>query len=134
VLVPVHGGFGVITGRVRELLQNLPGVGREENIVAGKDAPEITFAAIRRFGAGIGGFVRRGVNNMLAIAQKIAAGSAAFAARNQVRIGAIGVHDENLIAIVWLPRGLKDEPLPVGRPVSLGVLTAGSELADVGEV
>ena len=71
---------------------------------------------------------------MLVVAQEIAAGGAAFAGRDQVQAGAVGIHDEHLVAGVGRARGLEDQALAVGRPIGLGVLAAESELTDVGEV
>ena len=66
--------------------------------------------------------------------QKVAAGGAALAGRNQVLVAAVGVHDEDLVAIVGRARGLKDQPLAVGRPVGLRILASVRQLPDVAEV
>ena len=49
-------------------------------------------------------------------------------------VAAIGVHDEDLVAVVGRPRGLEDEALAVRRPVRLGILPAVSQLFAVAEV
>jgi hypothetical protein len=48
--------------------------------------------------------------------------------------GTVGVHDEDLVALVRRPRGLEDQAAAIGRPVSFGVLTAVSELQCVAQV
>src|SRR5207253_2929022 len=88
---PVDGGFGIVARGVGELLQNLAGVGGEINVIAGKNAPDITFAAIGRRGASIARFVGGGVDDVPAVAQEISASGAALAGGDQVSIGAIGV-------------------------------------------
>ena len=71
---------------------------------------------------------------MFVIGQEVAACGAALAGGNQVLVAAVGVHDENLVAIVGRPRGLKNQPLAVGRPVGLRILASVSQLPDVAEV
>src|SRR5215469_16557496 len=78
--------------------------------------------------------MRGGVENVLVVAQKIAAGGAAFAVRDAVLIRSVGVHYVDLIAFRIAARGLEDEALAVGRPVGFGVFSAGGELFDVGKV
>ncbi len=70
----------------------------------------------------------------LIVGQEIAACGAAFAGGDHVLVGAIGVHNENLVALEIAAGGLKDEALAVGRPIGFGVFAAIGELFDVGNV
>jgi len=47
VLLPIDGRFRVVAFSVRKLLQDLAGVGREKDIEARVDGPDIALAAIR---------------------------------------------------------------------------------------
>ncbi len=71
---------------------------------------------------------------MLVVLQEVGAGGTALAGGDQVLIAPVGVHDEDLIAIVGRPRGLKDQAFAIGRPIGFGILAAVRELADIGEV
>jgi hypothetical protein len=75
--------------------------------------------------------VRRSVNDVLVVAGEVAAGGDAFAGRNQVLIGAIGIHDVLLIAGTAVARRLKNDALAVGRPVRFTVRAAFGELLEV---
>jgi len=68
------------------------------------------------------------------VRQKISAGRAAFAVRNHMLIGPVGVHHENLVALQLVARRLEDQPLAVRSPISLSVLAAEGELFDVRQV
>jgi hypothetical protein len=67
----------------------------------------------------------------LIVREKIAASGAALAGGNHVLIGAVGVHDEDLVALQLVARGLEDQPLPIRSPVRFGVLSAERQLPDV---
>jgi hypothetical protein len=46
----------------------------------------------------------------------------------------VSIHDENLIALQLVARGLENDPLAVWRPISLGVLAAVGELPDFSQM
>ena len=83
--------------------------------------------------AGVARQMRRSVEDVLVVRQKIAAGGAALARRDHVLIGAVGVHHVLLIAFPLAARGLKDQPFAVRRPVGFGVFAAIGQLTDVGQ-
>ena len=91
-------------------------------------------AAVGRRRARVAGAVRGGVDDVLVVGQEIAAGGAALAGRDHVLIRAVGVHDVHLVALVRRARGLEDQPLAVGRPISLGILATVGELVDVAQM
>jgi hypothetical protein len=72
--------------------------------------------------------MRRRVQNVFVVGQKISAGGAALAGGNHMLVGPIAIHDEDLIALQLVARRLKNNPLPVGRPIRLGILAAIGEL------
>ena len=132
--LPVDGTLGVIAGRIGEALFDFARVGGQEDVVAFKDAPQVALAAIGRRGAGVGGQVRGGVDDVLVVLQKIRAGGLALAGRDQVLVRTVGVHYEDLVAPVGRSRRHEDQPLAVRRPVGLGVLPAVGKLDDPVEV
>ncbi len=71
---------------------------------------------------------------MFPIRQKIAAGGAALACRDQLLVRPVGIHDEDLVALVALPRGLEDETLSVRRPIRLRILASLGKLADIAKM
>ncbi len=71
---------------------------------------------------------------MLAVRIEIPARGLALPFGNQVNVGAVGVHDEDLVARVGRPRGLKDQALAVGAEVCLGVLATERQLLHVAQV
>jgi hypothetical protein len=71
---------------------------------------------------------------VLVVRQKISAGGAALAGGNHVLVAPISIHDENLIALQLVARGLKNDPLAVRRPIRLGVLSAVGKLPDLPKV
>src|SRR5262249_12053689 len=112
--LPVDCGFGVITGRFGQALLDFSFVGRQKDVVAGEDSPDISFAAVGWRWAGPGGEVARGVDDVLVIGREIGAGRAAFASGNQMLVRAVGIHDEDLVAVVGRASGLEDETFSVG--------------------
>src|SRR5216117_425223 len=46
----------------------------------------------------------------------------------------IFIHDEDLVALVALPRGLEDETLSVRRPIRLRILASLGKLADIAKM
>src|SRR5262249_48053491 len=104
------------------------------DVVTREYAPHVPLAAVGPGRAGIGGGMGRGVNDSLVIAEKVAARSAPFPRRHQVRLGAGGGHYENLVAILRPGRGWKNQALAVRRPVGLGILAAMRELLDIDQV
>jgi hypothetical protein len=78
--------------------------------------------------------MRRGEQNVLVIGQKVSAGGSTLAGRNHVLVAPVAIHDKNLIAFQLVPRGLKDNPLPVRRPIRLGVLASVGQLPDLAQV
>src|SRR5579864_2730539 len=69
--LPIDGSFSVVAGRIGELLQNLSCVGGEVDVIARKDAPYVTLAAVGRRGTGLSGFVSRRVDDVLAVTKEI---------------------------------------------------------------
>src|SRR5208282_4561303 len=66
---------------------------------------------------------------------KVSASGDALAGRHHFQTGPVGgVHDVLLVAIVPVARRLKDQTLPVGRPISFGVLASLGELVEVGKM
>jgi len=51
-----------------------------------------------------------------------------------VLVAPIPIHDENLIALQLVARGLKNDPLAVWRPIRLGILSAVGKLPDLSQV
>jgi hypothetical protein len=71
---------------------------------------------------------------VLAVRQEITAGRAAFAGGDHALTRAVGIHDEDLIALIAWPGGLENEPLAIGGPIGFRVLAAMGKLNDFGEV
>src|SRR5206468_3941184 len=74
------------------------------------------------------------IDNPFAVGREISTARPAFSGTDDLRIWTIAVHGENLIALDLVARGLKDDLLPVQRPVSLGVVASEGELADVAQM
>jgi len=49
-------------------------------------------------------------------------------------VPSVSIHDENLIALQLVARGLKNNPLSIWRPIRLGVLAAVGELPDFSQM
>jgi hypothetical protein len=49
-------------------------------------------------------------------------------------VSPVSIHDENLIALQLVARGLKYDPLAVWRPIRLGVLAAVGQLPDFSQM
>ncbi len=71
---------------------------------------------------------------MFVVRQEISASGAALAGGDHVLVGAVAIHDEDLIARQLVARRLKNDPLSVGRPIGLGVLSAIGELPDFAQM
>jgi hypothetical protein len=68
------------------------------------------------------------------VLQKVRAGGAALTGGYHVLIGSVGVHDEDLIAIQLVARGLENEALAVGGPIGFGILATEGELLEILDV
>jgi hypothetical protein len=51
-----------------------------------------------------------------------------------VLVPTVSIHDEDLVAPQLVASRLKDDPLPVWRPIRFGVLSAVGKLADFAEM
>src|SRR4051812_8119851 len=124
LVFPIDCCFGVIAGSVGQPLERTAIVVSFKDVVARIDGPDVAFAAISCWRAGVAGEMCGGVDDMFPIGEEVAAGSSAFSGGDHVLPGAIGVHDEDLVALQCATRRLKDQPCSTGRPISFGVLTA----------
>src|SRR5208283_2595554 len=127
-------GLGVVPGGVGQPLLDVAVVVGQKDVVPRKNAPDVALAAVGVGWARLGGQVRGGVDNVLVVAQKVPTGCTALAGGNEMLVRAIRVHEEDLVAPIGRPGGLKNKPLAVGRPIGLGILPAARELADVVQV
>src|SRR5579872_7270833 len=116
-----EGGFGVVTGTVSKPLDDLAAVGGVVNLVFGIDAPHVAMGVVGARRAFLARFVGGGIKHVPAVGVEISARGAAGAGRNQVLIGTIAVHDEDLVALVGLARGHEDQAAPVIAEVSFGI-------------
>src|SRR5439155_23696770 len=78
--------------------------------------------------------MRRGIKNSFVAGEEVRARRAAVAGRNHLHVRAVDVHRVNLIALVTIARGLKDQLLAVAGKVSLGVLATEGELLHVAQM
>ena len=129
--VPAHRGLGVVAGLVGQLADDFPVIAGQVDIVAGIDRPDVTAAAVRPRGTLGAGLVGGGVEEVLAVGQKVGAGGTPLAGRDHAYVGPVGVHDEDLVALQAVAGGLENDPFAVGRKISFRVLAAEGELADV---
>jgi len=61
----------------------------------------------------------------------VAARRAALAGRDHLLFGPVDVHGEDLVALQVVARRLKNQPLAIGRKISLGVRSAKRKLPDI---
>jgi hypothetical protein len=132
--LPIHRAFGIVAGRARQFLRYFPVVGRKIDVVRRIDRPHVTLAAIHFLGTRVARFVRRCKDDVLVIGQEVSAGGASLSGGDHVRIGAVRIHNEDLVALQVVSRGLKDQPLAVRRPIGLGVLPPEGQLLDIVEM
>src|SRR6185369_12902733 len=79
-------------------------------------------------------FMRRSVNDVLVVTGEVAAGGDAFAGRDHVLIGAVGIHDVLLIAGTVIARRLENDALAIRRPVRLAIRATLRELNKILEM
>src|SRR5437867_10619282 len=101
--------FRIVTGRLRERLYicavRIGGV----DIIIFVNRPDITFRIIwRRRTFWVAG-VSRGEEDPFSVWEEIAASCSPFARADQLHIAAVGIHGENLIALVVSMRRLEGE-------------------------
>jgi hypothetical protein len=77
--------------------------------------------------------MRGAVKNLLSTVVKVTASGSAVTIRNPLGVASIDVHREHLVALHAITLRLKDELLPIGRKISLGVFSGKSKLLDVSE-
>src|SRR5690349_6157446 len=116
-----EGGFGVVTGAGGEALHDLALVGGIVNLVLGIDAPHVSMGVVRARRALLAGFMGGGIENVFAVGEEVSAGGAAGAGGDQVLVGAVAVHGEDLVALIGLARGHEDQPAPVKAEVGFGI-------------
>jgi hypothetical protein len=51
-----------------------------------------------------------------------------------VLVRTVAIHDEDLIALELVARGLKNDALAIGRPIRFGVLSAVRQLMDFAQM
>src|SRR5579862_3724690 len=129
-----EGGFCVVTGTGREPLGDLAAVGGVVNLVLGIDAPHVPMGVVGARRALLARFMGGGVEHVLAVGVEVPAGGAAGAGRGQVLIGAVAVHDENLVALVGLACGHEDQAAAVIAEVSFGIQPAEGQLLYVAKM
>src|SRR5207248_9642569 len=96
--------------------------------------PDVAFTSVRGWRTRVTRFLRGRVQDPFVVREEIAACGAAFAGGDHVWTRSVRVHDEDLIALQIVSRGLENDPFSIGRPVGFGVLTARRELLDMVQV
>lgn len=76
----------------------------------------------------------RGIEDSLAIREKVSAGGLPFTSTDQANITPIQIHNKDLIALKPISGCLKDQLFPIEREVGLRILTSEGQLPDVGKV
>src|SRR5688572_17640379 len=105
---------------------------RAVDVVAVVDRPYVAAGEIRARGAARRRLVGRRVDDLAATGKEVAARGAPHPGADTLKVGAIDLHREDLVARHALAGGLEDEAAAVGREVRFGILATVGELADVG--
>ena len=98
--LPVDGRLCVVAVRVRQALLDLAVVGSQEDVVSGKDRPHVAFAAVGRRRALRRPFVRRAVDKVLVVLEKVRARRPSLACGDQLLVRTVGIHQKDLVALV----------------------------------
>src|SRR5712692_2283972 len=126
--------ISVIAANVRELLQIRAVRPGGENIERVINRPDIASGKVRSRRTLFRTEMRRRIKDAFVAGEKVRAGGAAVAGRNQLHLRTVDVHGVNLIALVAIARRLKDQLLAVAGKVSFGVLAAEGKLTHVAQM
>ena len=125
--------FGVVAGRRRQPNEVLAADGRRVDVVI-VQGPEVP-ALGRRLGRALRTLGVRGREEHPPVpGQEIAAGGGAPTRADHPHVASVQSHHVLLVAAAPVPRGLKNQGLPVEGEIGLGVLPAVRELADIAQM
>ena len=129
------GRLGVVTGRVCQVLYVLAVRCCSVDLIIRIDGPDVAvLSKVRWRRALTRSAMRRRIEHLLAVLEKVRARRASFAVRDLLHVRPVDIHPIDTVARVAVALRLKDQLLSIGGEIGLSILAGECQLLEIAQV